>query len=158
MSKQQSSESLQKKSPVLLSYCCYARQAMPLSHYTPCSHAVKNTSRSKEETDNTPTDKTEQVTSGMKQEFCPLKKKNFRQKTQFCVPLMCWSSFHIYLKHKININNAFVQLRKDVNTHSFKFKSTEVNLLSCLICLSGKMTDSALLLVRSLVNQALCEW
>ncbi len=25
----------------LLSYCCYVRQAMPLSHYTSCSHAVK---------------------------------------------------------------------------------------------------------------------
>ncbi len=39
----------------------------------------------------------------------------------------------------------------------FRFKSTEVNLLSCLICLSGKMADSALLLVRSRVNQALRE-
>ncbi len=53
--------------PALLSYCCYVRQAMPLSHYTSHSHAVKNTSRSKEETDNVPTDKTEQVPSGMKQ-------------------------------------------------------------------------------------------
>ncbi len=48
--------------PALL-YCCYVWQAMVLS----CSRAEKNTSRSKEETDNTPTDKTEQVTSGMKQ-------------------------------------------------------------------------------------------
>ncbi len=48
------------------SYCCYVRQAMLLSHYT-CSHAVKNTSLSKEETDNTPTDKKEQVAFGMKQ-------------------------------------------------------------------------------------------
>ncbi len=37
------------------------------SHYTSCSHTVKNTSQSKEETDNTPTEKTEQVTSDMKQ-------------------------------------------------------------------------------------------
>ncbi len=37
------------------------------SHYTSCSHAVKNTSQSKEETDNTPTEKTEQVTADMKQ-------------------------------------------------------------------------------------------
>ncbi len=36
-------------------------------------------------------------------------------------------------------------------------KSTEVNLLSCLICLSGKMADWALWLVRSPVNQALWE-
>ncbi len=39
---------------------------MPLSRYTSCSHAVKNTLQSKEETDNAPTDKTEQVTLGMK--------------------------------------------------------------------------------------------
>ncbi len=37
------------------------------SHTTPCSHTVKNTLWSKEETDNMPTVKTEQVTSGMKQ-------------------------------------------------------------------------------------------
>ncbi len=42
-------------------------KTMPLSHYTSCSHAVKNTLQSKEETDNTPTEKTEQVTSNMKQ-------------------------------------------------------------------------------------------
>ncbi len=40
---------------------------MPLSHYTMFSRSKKNTSQSKEETDNMPTDKTEQVTSGMKQ-------------------------------------------------------------------------------------------
>ncbi len=54
------------QNPPTLSYCCYAQHTMPLSHYT-CSHAVKNTLQSKEETDNTPTEKTEQVTSGMKQ-------------------------------------------------------------------------------------------
>ncbi len=45
-----------KQPPLLATYNA-------LSHYT-CSHAVKNTSQSKEETDNT---LTEQVTSGMKQ-------------------------------------------------------------------------------------------
>ncbi len=35
--------------------------------HTTRSHAVKNTSQSKEETNNTLTEKTEQVTSGMKQ-------------------------------------------------------------------------------------------
>ncbi len=50
-----------------LSYCCYVRQAMLLLHHTSCSHVVKNTLQSKEETDNTPTDNTEQLTSGMKQ-------------------------------------------------------------------------------------------
>ncbi len=54
------------KRPTPLHYCCYVRQAILLSHHTSCSHAVKNTLRSKEETDNVPTEKTEQVTFGMK--------------------------------------------------------------------------------------------
>ncbi len=45
---------------------------MLLSHYTR-SHAVKNTSQSKEETDNTLTEKTEQVTADMKQGFRTLR-------------------------------------------------------------------------------------
>ncbi len=57
------SDPLQK--PALLSYCCYGWQAMALSRHTSCSHAVKNTLRSKEETDNTPTDKTEKASLGM---------------------------------------------------------------------------------------------
>ncbi len=40
-----------------LNYCCYVQQAM----------AVKNISQSTEKTDNAQTDKTEQVTFGMKQ-------------------------------------------------------------------------------------------
>ncbi len=43
--------------PTRLNYCCYVQQAM----------AVKNTSQSTEKTDNVRTDKTEQVTFGMKQ-------------------------------------------------------------------------------------------
>ncbi len=50
-----------------LRYGCFVRYPMLLSRHTSCSHAVKYTLRSKEETDNAPTDKTEQVTSGMKQ-------------------------------------------------------------------------------------------
>ncbi len=55
--------------PALLRYYCFVRQAMPFSHHTSCSHAVKNvfSTRSTEKTDNTPTDKTEQVNSAMKQ-------------------------------------------------------------------------------------------
>ncbi len=34
------------------------------------------------------------------------------------------------------------------------FKSTDVNLQSCLVCLLDKMADSALWFVRSPVNQA----
>ncbi len=50
-----------------LRYCCYGRQAMALSHHTQYSHTVKNTLWSKEKTDDAPTDKTEQVTFGVKQ-------------------------------------------------------------------------------------------
>ncbi len=57
------------QSHTLLSYCCYTRQTMPLSNYTFSSHTVKNTSQSKEETDNVPTDKKEKVTSDIKQGF-----------------------------------------------------------------------------------------
>ncbi len=45
-----------------LSCCCYILQAMVVKS---CSH-VKNTSLSKEKTDNVPTYKTEQVTFGIK--------------------------------------------------------------------------------------------
>ncbi len=38
-------------------------QVMP--HYISCFHAVKNISQRKEETSNMPSDKTEQVTSGI---------------------------------------------------------------------------------------------
>ncbi len=30
-----------EQNPPTLSYCCHDRQTMPLSHYTPCPHAVK---------------------------------------------------------------------------------------------------------------------
>ncbi len=40
---------------------------MALLYHTSCSHAVKNTSRSKEDTENTPTYKTEQVPFGITQ-------------------------------------------------------------------------------------------
>ncbi len=147
--------------PTVLSYCCYVRQAMPLSRYT-CSHVVKNTSRSRQETDYTP------VSAFL---------RNSNNKYS-CVALKCVvkdhcivlivqaahvnrSSFHIYLKHEIKQEWITMYFISTTERHQyaefFKFKSTEVNLLSCLICLSGKMADSALLLVRSRVNQALRE-
>ncbi len=51
--------------PVPLRYSCYVQQAMVFSCNTSYSDVVKNTSRSKEKTDNMLTDKTEQVTFGM---------------------------------------------------------------------------------------------
>ncbi len=54
------------QNPPALSYCCYARHTMG-SHTTHVLKQWKNTSQSKEKTDNTPTENTEQVTSGMKQ-------------------------------------------------------------------------------------------
>ncbi len=105
--------------PTVLSYCCYVRQAMPLSRYT-CSHVVKNTSRSRQETDYTP------VSAFL---------RNSNNKYS-CVALKCVvkdhcivlivqaahmnrSSFRIYLKHEINKNEQqciLFQLREDVNT------------------------------------------
>ncbi len=64
---------------------------MPLSRHTSYSHAVKNACRSKDDTENMPKVKTEQVTSGMKPDHCmPQLKRQVNR-----------SSFHIY---KININ------------------------------------------------------
>ncbi len=50
----------------LLSYCCYLRQAMLLSHYTSCSHTVK-IHRGGKRGNWQRADNTDQVTSGMKQ-------------------------------------------------------------------------------------------
>ncbi len=77
-----------------------------------------------------------------------------------CEPTVWWmtSSGPFAVSHlNWNINehqNVFCFNRTKISIF-FKFKSTEVNLLSCLVCLSGKMADSALWLVRSPVNQAL---
>ncbi len=70
------------------------------------------------------------------------------------------SSFHIYLMHEINTNehqNIFYLNRGKTSMHNCK-KSTTVNIFFDLICLSDKMADSSLWLVRSSVSQALCEW
>ncbi len=42
-------------------------------------------------------------------------------------------------KHEWTSEGILFQLRKDVNTQFFKFNSTDVNLLSCLVCLSDKI-------------------
>ncbi len=48
---------------------------------------------------------------------------------------MNWSSFRIYLKHEMNMNKRQKVFYFNRGTHHlFKFKSTEVNLLFCLIC------------------------
>ncbi len=62
--------------------------------------------------------------------------------------------------HEINTNehqNIFYLNRGKTSMHNCK-KSTEVNIFFDLICLSDKMADSSLWLVRSSVSQALCEW
>ncbi len=59
--------------------------------HTSCSHAVKNTSRSKEDTVNEPTYQTEQVTFGMKQSLRGQILSFFKKFKQilFCGSLMC---------------------------------------------------------------------
>ncbi len=72
---------------------------------------------------------------------------------------MNWSTFHIYLKHEINMNehqNVFYFNHGKMSIQTI-VKSIDVNLLSCLICLLDKMADSALRLVRLSVYQGLCE-
>ncbi len=54
----------QRRKKMTIHYCSYIRQAMTLSRWF--SRSAKYTSRSKEKTDNASTDKTEQVTLGMK--------------------------------------------------------------------------------------------
>ncbi len=121
-------------------------------------HVVINTSRSRQEMDYTP------VSAFL---------RNSNNKWS-CVALKCVvkdhcialivqaahvnrSSFRIYLKHEIKQEWTTMYFISTTERRQyaefFKFKSTEVNLLSCLICLSGKMADSALLLVRSHVNR-----
>ncbi len=81
---------------------------MPLSRHALCSHAVTNTLWSKEETDNTLIDKTEQVTSGMKQgcSFQILRLfKKFKQSIPFCDSLMCRDrSLYILPQFKRHVN------------------------------------------------------
>ncbi len=76
-----------------LRYCCYDRLTISLSRHM-CSHSVKNTSRSKMETDNVPIDKTEQVTCGMKQSQLEIVVVifffiNSNNKLPFCGSSMC---------------------------------------------------------------------
>ncbi len=104
-----------KTSP--LRYCCYDRLTIPLSRHM-CSHSVKNTSRSKMETDNVPIDKTEQVTCGMKHETA-------------------WNCCYFCF---INSNNKyhFVALQCDVTEHY----STSVQAL-CEPIISSSLLDIA---------------
>ncbi len=59
---------------------------------------------------------------------------------------------------RMNIRTFFISTaERHQYTQFFKFKSTNINLLSLLIYLSDKMADMALWLVRLLVNRVLCE-
>ncbi len=141
-----------------LHYCCYDWLTIPLSRHT-CSHSVKNTSRSKKETDNVPTDKTEQVTCGMKQslslQILYFFKRNSNNIYHF-VALQCVVTDHCstsvlrgpiissslldiaWNKHEWTSEGILFQPWKDINIHFFKFKLTNVNLLSSLVCLPDK--------------------
>ncbi len=117
---------------------------MLLSHYT-CSHAVKNTSQSKEETDNTLTEKTAgyfwyqtrfqdpQILNWVI--FKEIQTINtvlwlFNVSWQITVlpqfKHVIWSSFHIYLKHEMNMNKHQKVFYFNHGTPFFKFKSTKV--------------------------------
>ncbi len=130
-----------------------------------------------------PTDKTEQVTLGIKQSLSFLNLvfffKNSNNKYNFvAIKELLWhiavalqfkqhanQSLPIYkLWHEINMNehqNVSCFNQGKMSKHTFlKLKSTNVNLISCLVCLFvcwTKIADSALWLVRSSVNQTPCE-
>ncbi len=99
---------------------------------------MKNTSQSKEETDNTLTEKTEQVTSGMKQGLRTLSFQTviFKEiqtiNNSFVSLNVSWqitvlpqfkhvnrSSFHIYLKHEMNMNKHQKEFYFNCGTHHF---------------------------------------
>ncbi len=109
--------------------------------------------------------RTEQITSGMKQ-VSAFKSGHFaRNKTiNTILWLFKWIavapsvqaarepivSLPLYWnKHEWTSEGILFLLQKDVNTWFFKFKSTDVNLLSCLGGLSDDMADCGLWLVRS---------
>ncbi len=126
------------QTPPTLSYCCHDRQTMPLSHYTSCSHAVKNTSQSKEETDNTLTEKTagyfwHETRSQDPQLLNWIIFKEIQTiNTILWLFNMLWqitvlpqfkhvnrSSFHIYLKHEMNMNKHQKVFYFNLGTHHF---------------------------------------
>ncbi len=138
-----------------LPYFCCVRQAVVLSRHTSCSHAVKNTSRSKEDNDNAPTDKTEQVTLGMKQSlslqilsFCKKLKNKYRLwpfdvSWQIAVaarePILSSSLVTAWNKHEWTSKGSLSCFAERCQYTPFvKFKSTDVNLLSSLVCLLDK--------------------
>ncbi len=139
------------------------RHPSPHSHHASSSQAVKNTSRSKEDTDR-------QDRAGYfwyETVMCDwqhwqhsnvvflLKNQTinnvlwlFHVPYQIAVAHMNRLSFHIYLKHKINMNE---HQKAEICQYTpfFKLKSSDVNLLSSLVCLSDNMADSTSWLVRS---------
>ncbi len=120
-------------------YC--VRQVMP--HKTSCSHTVKNTSQSNEETGNTPRDKTEQVTSGMKQslsfQMLTFFLRNSNNKYRYmvlqcavtdhctasvqvaCKPIIFSYLLKARIKHEGTSEHISFQLQKDDNSHNFSF-------------------------------------
>ncbi len=102
---------------------------------------------------------------------CQFSNNVFQQWIQVCGSLMCCSRSLYCLSSSGTCHNhhflftsysmketsegILFQLRNDVNTHHYK--STYINVLSCLIWLSDKRADSMIWLVGSPVNQAPCE-
>ncbi len=82
---------------------------MPRSHYTSRSHAVKNILQSKEETDDTLTEKTEQVTSDMTQGL-----RTFKHRF---VALQCVVTDHCVASVQTREPIVFSYLHKARNEH-----------------------------------------
>ncbi len=132
-----------------------------------CSHAMKNTLRSKYDTDSAPTDKTELVTFGMKQSvsFQILKFGNkFQQYIPFCGSLtVCWSA-SVQVAREPNISSTLLVIaqnehqkmscfnRGNTSVHRFSSSSPPMWIYSPVwfVC----QTKMALWLARLPVNQA----
>ncbi len=124
------------------------------SHAT--HHVLTHTLWSKKKTDNAPIDNTEQVTLGMKQslsyQILYFFLRNSNNKYCFvavnvswpiavaaCEPIISSSSLVTARNKQMNIKRYLVSTAERCQyTQFFKSKSTNVNLLSCLVCLLHK--------------------
>lgn len=96
---------------------------MVLTRHKSCSHAVKYTSRSKEENDNMPTDKTIQVTLGMKLifSFCKNSNNKYSSVALYCVMTdHCSASFQVAREPIISCS-LLVITQKNLNEHQKVF-------------------------------------
>ncbi len=152
---------VRKNRPPLVTVAMTDKQCS--SHTTHMFSRSENTSQSKEETDDTPTEKTEAGYFWYQTRFQDPQLLNwviFKEiktintvlwlfnavVTDIVLPQfkhVIRSSFHIYLKHEMNMNKHQKVFYFNHGTPFFKCKSTEVNLLFCLIVVKARSDTAA---------------